>query len=80
MKSIKLLFLLLIQFAIVMNAKAQLLLNEVKVNPPLNDNPFEFIELKGTPGSLITNTYLIVLEGDSGSAAGETLFRAGGGR
>ena len=28
-------------------SKAQLLLNEVKVNPPGDDNPFEFIELKG---------------------------------
>ncbi|MFN7690616.1 MAG: hypothetical protein ACK5QU_06010, partial [Bacteroidota bacterium] len=52
---------------------AQLLLNEVKVNPPGNDNPFEFIELKGTPGSLITNTYLVILEGDSGSAGNADL-------
>jgi hypothetical protein len=54
-------------------SKAQLLLNEVKVNPPGNDNPFEFIELKGTPGSLITNTYLVILEGDSGSAGNADL-------
>jgi hypothetical protein len=55
------------------NSQAQLLLNEVKVNPPGNDNPFEFIELKGTPGSIITNTYLLILEGDSGSAGNADL-------
>ena len=73
MKSRILLFAIALQLLFLFNAKAQLLLNEVKVNPPGNDNPFEFIELKGTPGSLITNTYLLILEGDSGSAGNADL-------
>lgn len=73
MKSKKILFIITIQLALFFQAKAQLLLNEVKVNPPGNDNPFEFIELKGTPGSIITNTYLLILEGDSGSAGNADL-------
>jgi hypothetical protein len=73
MKTKSLLFLIAFQVLFLLNVKAQLLLNEVKVNPPGNDNPFEFIELKGTPGSLISNTYLLVLEGDSGSAGNADL-------
>jgi hypothetical protein len=73
MKTKSLLFIIAFQVLFLLNVKAQLLLNEVKVNPPGNDNPFEFIELKGTPGSLISNTYLLVLEGDSGSAGNADL-------
>jgi hypothetical protein len=73
MKSIKLIFVIAVQLIFLSNAHAQLLLNEVKVNPPGNDNPFEFIELKGTPGSLINNTYLLILEGDSASAGNADL-------
>jgi hypothetical protein len=73
MKSIKLIFVIAVQLIFLSNAQAQLLLNEVKVNPPGNDNPFEFIELKGTPGSLINNTYLLILEGDSASAGNADL-------
>ena len=50
------------------SAKAQLLLNEMLVNPPGSDEPFEFIELKGTPGSTLNNIYVVVFESDSGSA------------
>lgn len=73
MKSKKILLILVLHFILIIQVKAQLLLNEVKVNPPGNDNPFEFIELKGTPGSSITNTYLLILEGDSGSAGNSDL-------
>jgi hypothetical protein len=73
MKSKNLLFILAFQLVFLLNANAQLLLNEVKVNPPGNDNPFEFIELKGTPGSLISNTYLLIIEGDSASAGNADL-------
>lgn len=73
MKSIKLLFIAFFQFVFVYQVNAQLLLNEVKVNPPGNDNPFEFIELKGTPGSTITNMYLVIFEGDSASAGNADL-------
>jgi|694.fasta_scaffold01549_8 hypothetical protein len=47
---------------------AQALLNEVKVNPPSTDEPFEFIEIKGTPGATLNNLYITAFEGDSGSA------------
>ena len=50
------------------NSKAQLLLNEIVVNPPGGDEPFEFIELKGNPGNTINNIYVCVFEGDSASA------------
>lgn len=71
LKNILSTLLVLIAFANV--SQAQLLLNEVKVNPPGDDNPFEFIELKGPAGSTITNTYLLVLESDSGSAGNADL-------
>ncbi len=48
--------------------QAQALLNEVKVNPPSTDEPFEFIEIKGTPGAALNNIYITAFEGDSGSA------------
>jgi hypothetical protein len=54
-------------------AKAQLLINEVLVNPPGSDEPFEFIELKGTPGSTLNNIYVCVFEGDSASAGNSDL-------
>ncbi len=73
MKSKKTLLLLAIHFILFFEVKAQLLLNEIKVNPPGNDNPFEFIELKGTAGSMLSNTYLLILECDSGSAGNSDL-------
>lgn len=73
MKLKKLLLSIIFTGLFISQVHAQLLLNEVKVNPPANDNPFEFIELKGTPGSTITNTYLLILEGDSGSAGNADL-------
>lgn len=48
--------------------QAQALLNEVKVNPPGTDEPFEFIEIKGTAGAVLNNLYITAFEGDSGSA------------
>jgi hypothetical protein len=50
------------------SADAQLLLNEMLVNPPGSDEPFEFVELKGAPGSTLNNIYMVVFESDSGSA------------
>ena len=49
-------------------SQAQLLLNEIVVNPPGADEPFEFIELKGNPGNTLNNIYVCVFEGDSASA------------
>lgn len=51
----------------------QLLLNEIIVNPPGTDNPFEFIELKGSAGSTLNNIYVCVFEGDSASAGNSDL-------
>jgi len=50
------------------SVQAQLLLNEIVVNPPGADEPFEFIELKGSPGNTLNNIYVCVFEGDSASA------------
>jgi hypothetical protein len=58
----------LLFFGLSMHSKAQLLLNEIVVNPPGTDDPFEFIELKGEPGSAINQLFLCVFEGDSASA------------
>lgn len=47
------------------------LLTEVKVNPPgLDDAPFEFVELKGPPLALLTNIYLVTVEGNGGGKPG----------
>lgn len=58
-------FLCLISFS---GIQAQALLNEVKVNPPGTDEPFEFIEIKGTAGAVLNDLYITAFEGDSGSA------------
>lgn len=52
---------------------AQLLVNEVKVNPPGTDNPYEYIELRGQPNTTLINTYFVIFEGDSGSAGNADL-------
>ncbi|HEY6557909.1 MAG TPA: MYXO-CTERM sorting domain-containing protein [Polyangiaceae bacterium] len=51
---------------------SKVLLNEIKVNPNGTDPPNEWVELRGTPGGLLTNVHFVVLEGefdavDSGS-------------
>ena len=46
------------------------LLNELKVNPPGPDGPFEYIEIKGNPGALLTNVYLLAIEGNAGNNPG----------
>ncbi|MFN5371352.1 MAG: T9SS type A sorting domain-containing protein [Bacteroidia bacterium] len=55
---------------------AQLLLNELYVNRPGavgNDEPYEFIELKGTPGTILNKLYVVAFESDSGSAGNADL-------
>jgi hypothetical protein len=50
---------------------AEVLLSELKVNPPgPDDGPFEFIELRGTPGASLAGVYVLVIEGDSGNNPG----------
>jgi hypothetical protein len=47
------------------------LLNELKVNPPgTNDAPNEFVELRGAPNALLTNVYLLAINGDKESNPG----------
>jgi len=37
-------------------------INEIDINPPGADNPYEYIELRGTPGSALTSMYLVSFE------------------
>jgi hypothetical protein len=47
------------------------ILNEIELNPPGNDEAFEYIELRGPPGlQLAAATYVVCIDGD-GNAAGE---------
>jgi|GEM_PF-7051136 hypothetical protein len=49
-------------------ASAQVVFNEVMVNPPGTDNGYEFFEFKsGTPGFNLTGLTLVVIEGDCGA-------------
>lgn len=50
------------------STQAQLLLNEIIVNPVGSDELYEYIELKGTPGTTLNKIYVCVFEGDSASA------------
>ncbi|HEY2950971.1 MAG TPA: hypothetical protein VGK40_00230, partial [Verrucomicrobiae bacterium] len=47
-----------------------LLLNEVKVNPPGTDDPYEFVEIKGMPGARLTNVYLLAIGGNPANDPG----------
>ena len=44
---------------------AQVLINEVKVNPPGADEKYEFIEIRSYPNTTLNNIYVCVFEGDS---------------
>jgi len=48
-----------------LHLQAQVLVNEVKVNPPGADEKYEFIEIRSTPNATINNIYVCVFEGDS---------------
>ena len=48
------------------------LLSELKVNPPgTDDEPNEFVEIRGGPNTLLTNVYFLVIEGDAGVNPGK---------
>src|SRR6266496_609613 len=52
-------------------ARADLLINEILFNPPLGDSTNEYIELRGTPNSLLpAGTYLLNVEGDANGNPG----------
>jgi len=46
------------------------LLSEAKINPPGEDAPFEFVELRGPPDKLLTNLYLVSIHGDEAGNPG----------
>lgn len=46
------------------------LLSEAKVNPPGEDAPYEFVELRGPAGKRLTNLFLVAVQGNSSSAPG----------
>lgn len=46
-----------------------LLINEVFIDPPSTNAPFQFVELKGTPSTVLSDVYLLVLNGDLGPNA-----------
>lgn len=46
-------------------------LNEISVNPPGSDAPFEYVEIRGDAGGALTNVYAVAFEGD-GAVAGIT--------
>ncbi len=39
-------------------------INELDINPPSDDNGYEYIELIGTPGGALTDMYLVAFEGN----------------
>ena len=57
----KLLFLALV-FSLVIHSQSYI--SEIMVDPPDEDVPYEYIELRGIPNAPLTDTYLIVVEGD----------------
>lgn len=46
------------------------LLSEAKVNPPGEDAPYEFVELRGPANKTLTNLFLVSVQGNSSSAPG----------
>ena len=45
---------------------AQVVISEIDVNPPTNDDPFEYIELRGPSGASLDGYQVIVVDGDGG--------------
>jgi len=46
------------------------LLSEAKINPPGEDAPFEFVELRGPANKVLTNLFLAAIQGNSSDAPG----------
>ncbi len=55
----------ILAFFLTTQLSAQVLINELKVNAPGNDDPYEFIEIRGTPNATLNNIYVCIIEGDS---------------
>jgi hypothetical protein len=47
------------------NVPTGLLLSEIDLNPPGSDLPYQFVELRGAPGFVLHNVYLLEVEGDT---------------
>ncbi|NOK65493.1 MAG: ExeM/NucH family extracellular endonuclease [Chloroflexi bacterium AL-N10] len=61
-------------------ANSPLLLNELKIDPPGDDGPFEYIELKGTPNSMVSSgTYVVAFDGNRPQAGVATMVVSLGG-
>lgn len=50
------------------------LLSEAKLNPPGEDAPFEFVELRGPPGKVMANLYLVSIQGSDSGNPGQAEF------
>lgn len=56
-------------------APTGILMNEVKVDTPSVDEPYEYIEIKGTPNMALTNVFVLSVEGDgAGAGAVDRVF------
>ncbi len=55
-------------------AAVAVLINELDVAPPGADNPFEYIEIKGAPGTGLGNVYFVGVEGDNNTLLGQANF------
>jgi hypothetical protein len=51
-----------------------ILLNEIKVNPPGEDSPYEFVEILGQPSALLKDVYFLVIDGNGNKNPGEADF------
>src|SRR6266536_779025 len=63
------------------SARAELLINEILLNPPGPNSPNQYIELRGTPNAVLpAGTYLLSIEGDTNGNPGviQNLFDLSG--
>jgi len=63
------------------NARAELVISEILLNPPGPNSPNQFIELRGTPNAVLpAGTYLLSIEGDTNGNPGvvQNLFDLSG--
>src|SRR5687768_14736250 len=54
-----------------LTGNAQILLNELDINPDGTDDGCEYVELIGPPGAIVENIYFLSIEGDSGANEGQ---------
>src|SRR5688572_4473039 len=54
-----------------LTGNAQILLNELDINPDGTDDGCEYVELIGPPGAIVENIYFLSIGGDSGANEGQ---------